>query len=186
MFGSLRKDRVIHIYDAFSLSGQVEKNCCPILDGLKINLNFVSARLIESLLFSLDLLASLISVDFPLLTSSFFLAFFSSLDSFFSTTVCLPPFLSPLASEALAGPGDGFPFRRPNCLPPFLSIVSRALIGFESGTSAFACLCLSSRFTPLFVPFLTPYFDQLLEAWIKDPNTSADRSDRKASLHIPG
>jgi hypothetical protein len=51
-------------------------------------------------------------VDFPLLTSSFFLAFFSSLDSFFSTTVCLPPFLSPLASEALAGPGDGFPFRQ--------------------------------------------------------------------------
>jgi hypothetical protein len=42
------------------------------------------------------------------------------------------------------------------------------------------------------------YFDQLLEAWmpseallgpatpIKDPNTSADRSDRKASPHIPG
>ena len=27
---------------------------------------------------------------------------------------------------------------------------------------------------------------QLLEAWIKDSNTSADRSDRKASLHIPG
>ena len=45
---------------------------------------------------------------------------------------------------------------------------------------------LMMTFYQLFVPFLTLYFDQLLEAWIKDPSTSADRSDLKASPHIPG
>jgi hypothetical protein len=52
----LRKDRVINGDENFSNIREIEISCCPILDGLKIDLKFISVRLIESLLFSLDLL----------------------------------------------------------------------------------------------------------------------------------
>jgi hypothetical protein len=74
----LRKDRVINGDENFSNIGEVEISRCPILDGLKINLNFISVQLIESLLFSLDLLfLSLVgfslAVEFLFLGLLFFL-----------------------------------------------------------------------------------------------------------------
>ena len=74
-------------------------------------LNFISVRP-SRLLFSLDRCLFYSLSGFSLAAEFFFFGLSSLPSSFCSTTVCLAPFLSPLASEALAGPGDGFPFRQ--------------------------------------------------------------------------
>jgi len=48
VFGSLLEDRVIYADDNFSIIGQVEVNCCPILDDILEEVLLFSALAIEA------------------------------------------------------------------------------------------------------------------------------------------